>query len=78
MSFLMSMEINRESKKKYAFLIIAHNQPELFKILVRQIDHEENDIYVMIDKKADINQFNDILPVKSNLYFLNKRVNIKW
>lgn len=36
---------------KFAYLIMAHNNPEQLKILLRLLDHKENDIYLHIDKK---------------------------
>ena len=38
--------------KKHAYLIIAHTQPELLKILLKMLDDERNDIYLHIDSKA--------------------------
>ena len=66
------------SPNRYAFCIIAHSQPELFKLLLRQIDHPENEIYVMIDKKTDINLFASTELKYSKIYFCKKRINIKW
>ena len=66
------------SKNRFAFCIIAHNQPELFEGLISQIDHVDNDIYVMIDSKADINDFNRFSTRNSKLVFCEKRFNIKW
>lgn len=64
--------------KRYAFLIIAHTEPELFHILINQIDNIENDIYIMVDSKVDIIPFKNITTKYSNVYFCDKRVNIKW
>lgn len=38
--------------KKHAYLIIAHNNFDLLKKELLLLDHERNDIYVHIDKKA--------------------------
>lgn len=37
---------------KHAYLIIAYNNREALKKLVRLIDYVRNDIYIHIDKKA--------------------------
>ena len=42
---------------KHAFLIIAHNNPRIFETLIGLLDFKDNDIFVHIDKKADINDF---------------------
>ncbi len=36
---------------KFAYLIMAHNNPEQLKILLKLLDYEENEIYLHIDKK---------------------------
>ena len=40
---------------KHAYLVLAHNQKQLLLKLLRQIDDAENDIFLHIDKKFDIN-----------------------
>lgn len=44
-------------KRKHAYLIMAHNNFDLLKILIKLLDDERNDIYVHIDKKS--NDFNE-------------------
>ena len=66
-----------DNSSKHAYCIIAHNDPALLKILIRTIDDKRNDIFLMIDKKADLNLFSDIKPQNSDLYF-TERLNIKW
>lgn len=66
------------ASERFAFCIIAHNEPEIFKTLVAQIDNPDNDIFVMIDKKADIAQFNDVRPRYSRIFFCQNRVDIRW
>lgn len=41
-----------ESRKKHAMLIMAHNQFEILALLMKQLDHECNDLYIHVDKKA--------------------------
>ncbi|MGX7125214.1 beta-1,6-N-acetylglucosaminyltransferase [Enterococcus viikkiensis] len=63
---------------KHAFLIIAHHKPKLLTNLIKQIDHEDNDIYIHIDKKSDLRetQFKTI-PNKSKIYF-TQRTSVNW
>ena len=37
---------------KHAYLIMAHNEPEILQLLLSSLDDERNDIYVHIDRKA--------------------------
>ena len=39
---------------KHTYMVMAHNQIELLKILLNKLDTEENDIIVHIDKKSNI------------------------
>ena len=41
---------------RFAYLIIAHDSMEQLKLLLRLLDHCENDIYLHIDKKSDIQE----------------------
>ena len=64
--------------KKHAYLIIAHNEPYILKSLVEMIDDIRNDIYIMIDAKAEIKQFQAINATYSKLIFLSNRIDIRW
>lgn len=63
---------------RHAFLIIAHNEPELLKILISLLDHPRCDIYIHIDRKADINMFSDINTKNPNIRFVEDRIDVKW
>ena len=63
--------------KKHAYLILAHNEIEIFRTLIRMIDDERNDIYVHIDKKSDINKFKEVRTSYSKIYF-SERIDIRW
>lgn len=39
----------------FAYLIMAHDNEEQLRILIDALDYRENDIYLHIDKKSDIN-----------------------
>lgn len=67
-------------KNKHAYLIIAHNQPELLKILLKTLDYSENDIYVHLDKKMGnicLEQFYEVVKY-SGLFFLSNRLDVRW
>lgn len=62
---------------RHAYLILAHNEPELLRALISQIDDPRNDIYLHVDKKVDIRQFDGIHPVRSG-FFMVPRVRVFW
>lgn len=65
--------------KKHAYLIMAHTQFELLECLLKSLDHERNDIYVHIDKKAgsiDFSMYQKLLK-KANLKF-TERIDVCW
>lgn len=66
--------------KKHAYLIIAHTQFELLKILLECLDYEFNDIFIHIDQKVDNfdeEEFRKICK-KSNVIFLKDRISVTW
>lgn len=63
---------------KHAFLIIAHSEPELFRILISMLDHQDCDLYVHIDRKSDINLFNKVKTAHSQIFFIEDRTDVKW
>lgn len=42
---------------KHAFLITAYNEPEILKHELKMLDHAKVDIFIHIDKKADLSAF---------------------
>jgi len=61
--------------KKHAMLIMAHNQLAILEKLLRMLDHERNDIYIHIDRKAgriDENRFTSCC-THSQVYFLPRK-----
>lgn len=62
--------------KKHAYLIIAHNEFEILRLLVKALDDVRNDIYIHFDAKVKE------LPVlnceNSSLYILPCRVDVRW
>lgn len=47
-------------------------------LLIDNIDDQRNDIYIMVDKKTDINIFNNISAQKSKIYFCKNRTKVFW
>lgn len=62
---------------KHAYCIIAHNEPLLLKRLIKAIDDERNDIYLLIDKKARKKIVLDFHPKYSQLFILNS-IDVRW
>ena len=66
---------------KQAYLIIAHDKIEQLKFLVSLLDYEKHDIYILFDKKAQINrelkEQIDSVVKESTLYF-TKEIPIYW
>lgn len=63
----------------HAYLIITHNEFELLKILMKQLDYANNDIYVLIDKKVknfDKSEITEQIK-NANISFV-ERINIHW
>lgn len=62
---------------KHAYLIIAHNEPEVLMSLLAAIDDRRNDIYVHIDRKADFDGQN-LKTEKAHLAILDTRIDARW
>ena len=67
-----------ETNKKHAYLIIAHNNFNQLKKLIKLLDDERNDIFLHIDKKcnSDLEQLKG-LTKKSKVTF-TKRISVIW
>lgn len=65
---------------KYAFLILAHTDPNQLSALVKALDDWQFDIYIHLDAKANMNQFLQVCEFanKSEVKFLEKRYDVKW
>ncbi|WP_455637988.1 beta-1,6-N-acetylglucosaminyltransferase [Parabacteroides sp.] len=63
---------------KHAYLIIAHNEFKILKILLSMLDDERNDIYLHIDKKVRNLDLTGFQTKKSKLIILDKRVDVRW
>lgn len=65
---------------KHAYLIMAHNEPEILSRLIALLDSPDNDIYVHIDKKANLDVFklSSVHCDYSKLYVLSNRLDVRW
>lgn len=63
---------------KHAYLVMAHAQPEMLKLLLRKLDDTDNEIYLHLDKKwkVDVEQFAGELSL-SKLHLI-KRIKVFW
>lgn len=62
---------------KIAHLILAHAHPEQLAVLVGKLAHPDADIYIHLDKKTPENIF-AFLKEKPNVYFIRRRVDVRW
>ena len=60
-----------------AFLIVAHNNFEMLKFLIKSLDSEEHDIYIHIDKKAPFDG-SSYKTKFSALRILEERIDARW
>ena len=63
---------------KHAYLIVAHSEPEILRVLVALLDDVRNDIYIHVDKKTDIGLFKNVETKFSKLHFLEERIDVRW
>lgn len=65
---------------KHAFLITAYNEPEKLKHELKMLDHAKVDIFIHIDKKADLSAFDFLQNIcqKSHVYVVDKNIDVYW
>lgn len=63
---------------RHAYLIMAHNQLPLLRVLLSCLDHEDNDIYIHMDKRTqcDLSELQAVVK-KSGCYF-TPRIRVSW
>lgn len=61
---------------RHAYLIIAHDEFDVLRLLLKCLDDECNDIYVHIDKKVKL--IPELHTIKSCLTIIDKRKNVHW
>ena len=63
---------------KLAYLIMAHQQPDQLRRLVRALDCESTAFFVHIDAQSALQPFQDAIAQQPNIHFLQDRVTIRW
>ena len=61
---------------KHAYLILAHTEFDLLKLLVSCLDDERNDLYVHIDRKVAV--LPELHTEKAGLEMLENRIDVRW
>lgn len=62
---------------KHAFLIIAHEHPDMLRRLVASLDDPENDIFIHIDRKVDRCSF-EVVTRHSSIGILEDPIDGRW
>jgi Core-2/I-Branching enzyme. len=60
---------------RFAYAIICHKNPEQINFLIDSLSNNNDDIYILCDKKNSIKK--DLLS-GSNIYIVDSQINIKW
>lgn len=60
----------------HAYLIIAHNEFEILKLLVASLDDARNDIYIHFDAKCE--ELPLLECMESKLYIIKDRIDVRW
>lgn len=65
---------------RHAFLIMAHNEPEILDILMDKLSHIDGQVFVHIDKKVKGQMYDALSYVVSKHHgvLLTKRINVVW
>lgn len=63
---------------KHAFLIMAHQDFEILKVLLSMLDDVRNDIYLHIDKKVKNVDWTSFQVENAKLYLLKERIDGRW
>ena len=64
--------------KKQAIMVMAHNNLNILKLLLRKLDSEYFDIFLHIDKKSGINLSDVKNCVKISKFYFYKEINVCW
>lgn len=62
---------------RHAYLVMAHNEPQLLDTLLRSLDDERNDIFIHIDAKANFDRAT-YQPQFSKIQYLSNRIDGRW
>jgi len=63
---------------RHAYLIMAHHEPEILKLLLSRLDHSNNDFYVHLDRKSSIDPDDIASAVKQSKLVFIERKRISW
>lgn len=63
---------------KHAYLIMAHNEPEILNVLLSMLDDERNDLYLHIDKKSNLINVDALSVNHAKLIILQERISLYW
>lgn len=67
---------------KIAYLISAYTDPEQLPKLIKALTYKENEFYIYVDAKSDINEFkiavDNNIEDKSRIHFIEKRIKVFW
>lgn len=61
-----------------AVLVMTHQNPEVFAALLDSLRHPSIDVYVHVDAKADLAQFEAVAPERSGVIYLRDRICVNW
>ena len=62
---------------KFAYLIMAHNEPYVLEKLIRRLDYPDNDIYIHIDEKSQLINKDALYTNSAHLVVIPSR-NVTW
>lgn len=60
---------------KIGYCIICHRNTNILRTTIEILSNGDNDIYLHVDKKADINDFYEY---KNKVHFIEERIDIRW
>jgi len=63
---------------KIAHLLLVHQSPDQVARLVDRLQHRDAEIFIHVDKKADIAEFKARLPPTAQIHYIRKRTSIRW
>lgn len=61
-----------------AHFILVHSNPDQLSRLVNRLSYQESVFFIHVDLKSNIQDFELALANNSNVYFIQKRVDIQW
>lgn len=61
---------------RHAYLVLAHNEPEVLKLLLSRLDDPRNDVYIHFDKKWVSPPV--VTLQQAGLFILESRVDVRW